>query len=212
MAREYIPGTEGYASVTQKFIEATLAINFVELHKDFVPFIPKRAGYILDVGAGIGRDAFVFSEMGHTVVAVEPTEAFRIAGKELYDSTNIEWVNDSLPSLELLGSRSDGFDFILASGVWHHLDSHEQYHSMRRIAQLLKPDGVFALTLRHGPAGVGTHVFPTNGKKTAMDAEQCGLTTLLILENKPSLMKNKEQVSWTKLVLQKHPAIKTPYY
>jgi SAM-dependent methyltransferase len=203
MNTNHILGTKGYADVTQKFIEATLAIDFMELHQDFLPFIPEKASRLLDLGAGIGRDASVFSKMGHSVVAVEPTEEFQIAGKKLYHSLTIEWIDDSLPRLSLLGNHANQFDFILASGVWHHLTNEEQFSAMLRIAQLLKLNGIFALTLRHGPPGAGTHIFPTSGKQTIKDAHHCGLTKVLCLENQPSLMKNKEKVSWTKLVFLK---------
>lgn len=202
-----ISGTEGYAKATQSFIDATLAVDFMELHKDFVQFFPKSGSRVLDIGAGIGRDASMFAQMGHFVAAVEPLNEFRTAGKKLYDSPNIEWIDDALPDLQTLGDGSNGFDFILLSGVWHHLDSEEQHRSMQRIARLLNSNGILALTLRNGPAGAGTHIFPTDGKRTIKEAEQCGLTTLVVLEHQPSLMKNKENVSWTKLAFIKKAGV-----
>lgn len=202
MNAQRIPGTIGYDDAVQSFIDATLALSFKELHADFLPFFPSVTGRVLDIGAGIGRDASVFAQAGHSVAAIEPLEAFREAGKRLYASTAIEWIADALPELTLLDQATAPFDLILVSGVWHHLNAAEQHRAMQRIAGLLSPKGVLALTLRNGPAGAGTHVFPTDGKQTVEIAEAFGLTTLLLLENQPSLMKNKEQVSWTKLVFQ----------
>lgn len=195
-----VKGTKGYSEVTERFIEATIAIDFMELHQSIIEFIPTKPGRVLDVGAGIGRDASVLSEMGHIVVAVEPTADFRAAARRLYDSPNIEWVEDSLPMLSVLGNQPDQFDFVLASGVWHHLDDAEQQSAMLRIFKLLRLCGVFALSLRHGPAGAGTHVFPTCGQRTVEYAEACGFATLLHLPNQPSLLKGKESVTWTRLV------------
>jgi len=141
--------------------------------------------------------------MEHSVVAVEPSQELLNAGKQLYDAPAMRWLEDALPELEKLEKTSASFDFVLASGVWHHLTSKEQKAALQRISHLLAPNGIFALTLRNGPAGAGVHVFPTDGKETITDASQYGLTTLLFLENQPSLMKNKEQVTWTKLVFQK---------
>ncbi len=203
MRKNHIPGTEGYASAKENFIDATLALDFMDLHKDFAQFFPKEPGRILDIGAGIGRDASAFSRMGHSVTAVEPLHDFRNTGKQLYDSLNIEWIDDALPNLEALGDDSERFDLILVSGVWHHLNIEEQYRSMQRITQLLNTDGTLLLTLRNGPTGAGTHIFPTNGKQSIKEAEDCGLTLLFCLENQPSLMKNKERVNWTKLVFKK---------
>jgi len=202
MKKNHVLGTKGYREVLLKFIEATTAIDFRELHKHFLQFIPNQASRILDVGAGMGRDAAVLSEMGHSVIAIEPTEEFRAAGKKLYGTQSIVWVDDSLPELQSLENQNNEFDFILASGVWHHLDHTEQYNSMMRISKLLSLNGIFALTLRHGPAGAGKHVFAIDRDQTIRDANSCGLTTLLAVRNQPSLMKNKEKVSWTKLVFQ----------
>lgn len=73
-----IKGTEGYASAAEKFTRATLAIPFRELHKDFLKFIPSNESKVLDIGSGIGRDAYELYEMGHVVTAVEPLEDFRL--------------------------------------------------------------------------------------------------------------------------------------
>jgi SAM-dependent methyltransferase len=155
---------KGYASALDRFIEATLALSFEELHHDFLPFIPLAPGRVLDVGAGIGRDVSVFAERGHEVVAAEPCEELRLAGMRRYQSPRIRWLDDSLPCLETLDEAAC-FDFVLASGVWHHLDADEQTIAHRRIVHPLNPGGVFALTLRNGPAGVGTRVFPTDGQR-----------------------------------------------
>lgn len=198
-----VKGTKGYSEALERFIEASVAVDFMELHRSILEFIPAKPGRVLDLGAGIGRDAAILSKMGHAVVAVEPVPEFRAAANSLYDASNIEWVDDFLPMLPVLGERSDRFDFILASGVWHHLDEIERRSAMLRISELLHPGGVFALTLRHGPTGVGTHVFPTSGKQTVEDAESCGFNTLLYLPNQPSLMKGKDSVTWTRLVFVK---------
>ena len=175
----------------------------MKLHQVFFEFLPNKSGHVLDVGAGIGRDASVLAETGNDVVAVEPTAAFRDAARRLYDAPNIHWIDDSLPMLSVLGNHTDQFDFVLASGVWHHLDDAEQQHAMLRISDLLRSDAVFAISLRHGPAGAGTHVFPTDGQQTVVYAEACGLTSLLHLPNQPSIMKGKEAVTWTRLVFVK---------
>lgn len=200
MKENDVPGIRGYARAVQEFTKATLAIDFADLHRDFLSFIPRKISRLLDAGAGIGRDASVFCGMGHDVTAAEPADELRMTGMELYASFDIRWVNDALPEL---GSLDGEFDFILASGVWHHLNGEQQRQAISRIAQLLSSGGVFALTLRNGPAGAGTHVFPTDGKQTVENAENAGLKTLLLLENQPSLMKHKENVRWTKLVFQK---------
>ncbi|MEJ5103822.1 class I SAM-dependent methyltransferase [Chryseobacterium sp. MYb328] len=197
-----VPGTEGYTAALDKFIEATVSIDFTELHHDFIPFIPKSPSRILDLGAGIGKDSSVLSAMGHSVTAVEPSEALFKAGKKLYPNFGINWIQDALPELKFL-SPDVKFDFILVSGVWHHLSPEEQHFSMIKVSQLLTKKGILALSLRNGPAGVGTHIFPTCTISTIQQAEQTGLKALLTLEKQPSLLPGKEPVIWSRLVFQK---------
>ncbi|RNC80055.1 MAG: class I SAM-dependent methyltransferase [Balneola sp.] len=198
-----VKGTQGYASVTREFVKATHNLSFTELHKDFIPYIPKKRSNILDLGAGIGRDAHELSEMGHSVIALEPLEEFRISGMNLYPSSNITWIDDSLPKLERLKKSSSKFDFILSSGVWHHLTPKEQELALSEVSILLNKNGVLALSLRNGPAGAGSHIFPTDGKKTIQMAGTLGLKCVLHLENQPSLLKHKKKVSWSRLALKK---------
>ncbi|TGK38023.1 class I SAM-dependent methyltransferase [Leptospira andrefontaineae] len=203
MNPDRVKGTEGYSNYLEEFIKATCEIDFSDLHKDFLSYIPKEKSNVLDLGAGIGRDAFTFSKMGHSVIAVEPLQEFRQAGVRRYFSDQIIWIDDSLPSLTKLSDYHNQFDFILASGVWHHLNEEEQLYSIKRVSELLKSNGIFALSLRNGPPGVGTHVFSTNARMNIDQASKFGLMNLLIIENRPSLMKNKEDVTWTRLVFQK---------
>jgi len=203
-----IKGAAGYAAVVERFVEATEAIAFSQLHEAFLPFIPARPSQVLDVGAGTGRDAAVLAAMGHEVVAVEPTPAFLAAARRLYDAPNICCVSDALPELSSLGPSTERFDFVLASAMWHHLDAAEQDASLTRIATMLKAGGVFALSLRHGPAGVGTHVFPTDGLATIRTAEHVGLTPVLYKLRQPSMMPGKPDVTWTRLVFEKRPCVR----
>lgn len=193
-------GSEGYTQAVDRFVEATLQIDFEVLHAAFLAYMPDKPGRILDLGAGIGRDAYAFAEMGHSVVAVEPTWAFLEAAKRRYDSPRIQWVHGALPDLaNLVGP----FEFVLASAVWHHLDDVERLQTMSNIVAWLQPQGIFAVSLRHGPAGVGTHVFPTDGAQTVAHATSVGLETLLHERCQPSLMPGKTEVTWTRLVFRK---------
>ncbi|MEM6262217.1 MAG: class I SAM-dependent methyltransferase [Bacteroidota bacterium] len=203
MANSFIAGTKGYEKALSRFIESTHRIRFTELHHDFLPFIPSTPCLVLDVGAGIGRDAAVLAEMGHEVLAVEPLKEFRVPGQSMYRDRPISWMDDSLPALDNLKAYASQVDFVLASGVWHHLAPEEQQTALNRVAQLMKKSGIFAASLRHGPAGAGTHVFPIDVQQTIKQAEQLGLTCLLLLENQPSLLPNKAQVNWTRVVWKK---------
>ncbi len=203
MDRNLVPGTQGYEKVAEAFVKATQEIPFAVLHQYFFPFIPVRASCVLDIGAGIGRDAAALAAMGHKVIAVEPLAIFRTKGRQLYSSSAIEWIEDALPLLETLNDKAGSFDFILLSGVWHHLSEKEQVEGMQTISRLLSSGGRVAISLRHGPPGAGSHIFDVPAEQVIQMAIQSGLSAVFLKENLPSLVKKKEKVSWTKLVLQK---------
>ncbi len=198
-----VNGTEGYAEVIQQYVKITEEISFDILHKEFLKYIPSPKSLILDIGAGSGRDAYELSLRGHNVIAVEPLAEFRLAGNEIYQSENLKWIDDALPDLNHLSVYDNQVDFILSSSVWHHLNEKEQESGLKRIAQLLKPNGIFAISLRNGPAGAGTHVFPTNLQQTIKNAAKAQLEVLFKIDKQDSLLKNKEKVKWSRLVLIK---------
>ena len=198
-----VKGATGYSASVQQFIRATDAIKFENLHRPYLEFIPTQSSRILDVGAGVGRDASVLASMGHEVVAVEPVPEFLEAAKKFHDSAKIQWVNDSLPDLKRLGEKKDQFDFILASAVWHHLNESERVNSFRRIAELIRSGSIFALSLRNGPAGVGTHIFPTDFQQTIDLALDLGFEEVITLTDQPSLIAGKTNVKWSKLAFKK---------
>lgn len=198
-----VRGTTGYCTSVKQFIKATEEVDFAELHEPFLHLIPTRPCRILDVGAGVGRDASVMASMGHEVVAVEPLLEFRTAGMSLHTLTAIRWLDDSLPELRTLGNDIEHFDFILASGVWHHINETERLTAFSRIFSLMNPGGVFALSLRHGPAGAGTHVFPTDSERTVNTAENTGFKSIVSALDLPSLIPGKVGVTWSKLAFEK---------
>ncbi len=198
-----VKGTTGYAAVAEQYHQTTTSLPFEVLHRDFLPFIPRNRGLLADLGAGTGRDAHALSLLGHQVLAVEPLQAFRAIGQEHYPSPQLQWVDDHLPHLEKLAPYAQKIDFALSSGVWHHLSPSAQAAALLRIHALLRPKGLLALLLRHGPAGVGTHVFDIHVQDTLDQARAIGMVPLLQLEQQPSLLPHKKAVTWSRLVLQK---------
>lgn len=197
-----VPGTRGYAEVAARFTEISEEIAFDDIHAPVLSLLPAPPARVLDAGAGTGRDAGALEKRGYDVVAVEPTAAFRSIGRRLHAKPRIEWVADSLPSLRALAGRESSFDLVLCHGVWQHLDDDERGVAMRRVSEILRPGGLFALALRHGPVGAGTHYFEASASRTVSIAEACGFTVELRLENQPSAIPGKK-VQWTRLALGK---------
>ena len=198
-----VPGTAGYDRSIQRFIASSQALDFAEVCQAFVDYLPPLPGHVLDAGAGAGQNAAAIAKMGHAVVAVEPMPDFLAAARTTYADLSITWLNDSLPRLEQLGPAPAQFDFILVDGVWHHLDEAARDIAMARFALLLKPGGRCALSLRNGPAGLGTCIYPTDASWTIQQAQVCGLACVFCLENQPSIFSHKQDVIWSRLVLLK---------
>lgn len=199
-----IAGTRGYERAIQSFIQRCQALNFQQMYPDFMRYMPSTGSAILDLGSGAGQNAAALSEMGYQVTAVEPMSAFLEAAKQKYTQLNINWLHGSLPELICLNEEGSKFEFILAFGVWHHLSVAQQECAMRRIAELLNSKAKFALTLRNGPAGLGSCVYPTDINRCIVQAEKLGLKPIFKKTGQPSLMDYKQEVRWAYLLLEKH--------
>jgi SAM-dependent methyltransferase len=102
-----VSGTEGYAEQAEQLFRCYEGFSSLEAHRAVLHLIPAAPSRILDIGSGTGRDAAWFASNGHHVVAVEPTEAMRQPAMALHPSPRIEWLNDSLPDLDLVRSRGE---------------------------------------------------------------------------------------------------------
>ncbi|HKT96339.1 MAG TPA: class I SAM-dependent methyltransferase [Paraburkholderia sp.] len=154
-----VSGTEGYAENAQSLIEQWQDISFAQHHEPIMHLVPMPPSCVLDVGAGIGTAAAAFAAMGHTVVAVEPVDALRVAGITRHPSPRIEWLDDSLPDLAILRSRRKEFDFVMLSAVWMHLDEHERRRAIPNVSALLRDSAMMVMSLRHGPVPEGRRMF-----------------------------------------------------
>lgn len=195
-----VRGSEGYERSVERFVELSQSLRFEDVCRDFLPFLPASPSRVLDAGAGAGQNAQALDAMGFHVVAVEPMVEFLDAAQKAYSDSAIIWVNDSLP--ELAAIRSD-FDFVLVDGVWHHLSGEEQRSALERFWSLLGSGGRCALSLRNGPPGLGTCVYPTSAAETIRDAESVGFKAIYLVENQPSILSGKKDVIWTRIVLER---------
>lgn len=199
-----VKGTEGYAENAQSLIRQWQNVSFAEHHEPIMHLVPTHPARFLDVGAGIGTDAAAFAAMGHTVVAVEPVDAFRAVGMRLQPSPRIEWLDDSLPDLATLRSRRTEFDFVMLSAVWMHLNEDERRRAISNVRALLCDGAVLVMSLRHGPVPEGRRMFDVSAEETIQLASAYGLRTVLNVRTESIQEENRRiGVTWTRLAFVK---------
>ena len=102
-----ISGTENYADEAPELLKRYESISFADAHAPVLHLIPQAPCRVLDIGSGTGRDAAGLAALGHSVVAVEPTEELRRGAMLLHPSPMIEWLDDSLPRLTAVRAREE---------------------------------------------------------------------------------------------------------
>ncbi|MEM7358948.1 MAG: class I SAM-dependent methyltransferase [Pseudomonadota bacterium] len=198
-----VKGTKGYERSITRFIEISQGLDFNEVCKDFIPFLPPKPARVLDAGSGAGQNAASLADLGFSVTAIEPMPEFLEAAKTAYKDKAVRWLDGSLPDIVCLGAGDNQFDFVLIDGVWHHLNEAERDSAVISLSELIKQGGRCALSLRNGPAGLGLRVFPTDSGTTVESFARHGFDCVLHLKNQESILPNKENVKWSRIVLQK---------
>lgn len=196
-------GTEGYERFVGEFIDCCRAMDFHSVCADFKEFLPIAPASVLDIGSGAGQNAAALSGMGYDVTAIEPMPEFLNAASKFYGKSSIQWVQSGLPSLEGLDAKVKKFDFVLVNAVWHHLNIVEQKRSANRISKLVADSGCCAISLRNGPAGMGTRVFPTSLHTTIEQFQENGFCCIFNVQNQPSVIAHKQEVTWARAVFKK---------
>jgi SAM-dependent methyltransferase len=164
-------------------------------------FLPSQPGFILDVGAGSGRDAAWLASDGHEVIAVEPSEQMRTHSQELHAGTaKITWINDRLPGLEKVHRLGVSFDFILLNAVWMHVPPASRQRAFRKLITLLKPGGRLAISFRQPDPDRARSMFPCHLDEFEKLARDHGS----IIE-KWDTTKDEEirpDIEWTRLIIR----------
>lgn len=197
-----LSGTEGYAEAAEALL--VRRHSFAELHGPVLHLMPSAPSHVLDIGSGAGHDAADFAEMGHSVVAVEPTDELRVPAMARYLSPSIEWLDDGLPDLTSLIARTQAFDLVMLSAVWMHLDPSQRRQAMPRVASLIGVGGLMIMSLRHGQVPPRRRMFEVTADETIELARAQGLDVVLNLRTKSVQESNRRVgVTWTRLAFVK---------
>jgi SAM-dependent methyltransferase len=199
-----VPGTEGYAESAAALANEWRKISFRDHHRPVLHLIPTTPSRVLDVGAGMGRDAAALAAVGHSVVAVEPVDELRAAAINFYPASNVVWLDDSLPELCLVRAKADKFSTVLVTAVWMHLDEAQRRRGMGAISDLLDEGGLLIMSLRHGPIPTGRRMFDVSAANAIRLAEAHRLQLLLNVCSDSAQQTNRNMgVTWTRLAFRK---------
>jgi hypothetical protein len=94
----------------------------------------------------------------------------------------------------------------MLTAVWMHLDAEERRCAMPRVAGLLRPGGLMALSLRHGPVPAGRRMFEIGADETCALARDAGLETAHRSERGDML--GRADVTWSVLAFRRGAAEK----
>ncbi|MFL9896394.1 class I SAM-dependent methyltransferase [Paraburkholderia sp. RL17-381-BIF-C] len=201
-----VPGTEGYAEYAAALANDWRKISFRDHHQPVLHLIPTAPSRVLDVGAGMGRDAAALAALGHSVVAVEPVDELRAAAIKFYPASSVVWLDDSLPELRLVRERerANTFNLVMVTAVWMHLDEAQRRRGMDTISDLLDDGGLVIMSLRHGPIPTRRRMFDVSASDTIRLAEAHHLQLLLNVRSDSAQQANRNmEVTWTRLAFRK---------
>ena len=202
MISEILKGYEDAAS-DGDFIQGLDGISSVDLFAPVIEHFPQQPSYVLDIGAGTGRDAAWLASLSHTVVAVEPVDALLHAGISKHKSPNIFWVNDTLPQLWQTIAIGKTFDVILLCAVWQHLEDADRQIAVSALRRLTSENGKIIMSIRHGAGAPTRPVFPANVSDTVKWAELQGFSKLDEVSTQSIQVQNHQAgVTWTWLAFQ----------
>jgi 2-polyprenyl-3-methyl-5-hydroxy-6-metoxy-1,4-benzoquinol methylase len=197
-----VSGTEGYGETAAERVKQYESIPFAHVHRHWMHLFPTTPSRVIDIGAGTGRDAAGFAELGHAVTAVEPTPELRAEAQRLHPHPAITWIDDSLPELDRVHALGERYDLVMLTAVWMHLDLGQRERAMTRVAPLIQPGGVMALSLRHGPVPTGRRMFEVSAAETRDLAARHGLET--IHDSEAPAILGGPGVWWSRLAMRRH--------
>ena len=195
-------GTTGYAAAADALARQYEGVTFDWVHRDVLHLFPRSPSRVLDLGAGTGRDAAALCRLGHSVVAIEPIAQLRAHGQRIHRAEPIEWVEDTLPDLDVMRGRSDHFDLVLLIGVWMHLDKRQRRDAMATLTGLLAESGRIIMSVRHGPTPEGRRMFSVSATETAQLAGLFGMHVIHRSEQDDRL--NRPDVGWSILAFERN--------
>ena len=204
MNSKILSGTEGYAEEARFLLGRYEMNSFGEVYAAVKSYFPDEPSNIVDIGSGSGRDAGYLAQLGHQVVAVEPTCELREPAKKLHPSESIEWIDDSLPELSRLLKLQVTFDVVILNAVWMHLDKGQREIAMENIVKLTHIGSKLFITLRHGQIPKFRRMFDVSSDETIELASKHSIELLFQTQSESVGEPNRSAgITWSQIVLRR---------
>jgi len=154
-----------YQNHAQDFFDGTVNVDMTPLYESFTQHLTYDAR-VLDAGCGSGRDAKAFHEMGYQVVAFDASSAMVELARQ-HTGLHVRLMTFS----EIDGKAQ--YDGIWCCASLLHVPAYELPAVMRKLADALKPGGVWYVSFKYGN---GERV---QGERRFTDLDEEGLQELL---------------------------------
>ena len=131
-----------YNANAEQYYQSTVDVDFEQLRKKFVSYLPERAR-IIDIGCGSGRDVKAFCDMGYQAIGLDASEKLaRIARKQLGIEVIVAdmatWIAD------------EPFDGIWCCASLLHLNESDAELFFDNLQHNLKSGGILFLSVKEG--------------------------------------------------------------
>ncbi|MBV8042839.1 bifunctional 2-polyprenyl-6-hydroxyphenol methylase/3-demethylubiquinol 3-O-methyltransferase UbiG [Pluralibacter sp.] len=131
-----------YQQHAESFFTATVDVDMRSLYAPFIALLPAQ-GTLLDAGCGSGRDSKAFKAMGYDVEAFDATaEMVALAAEH----TGIPVRLLTFAAL----NDAERYDGIWCCASLLHVPSDELPEAMQKLADALKPGGVWYVSFKYG--------------------------------------------------------------
>lgn len=121
--------------------------ELVRIVKKF--FIPSGVQNVVDIGCGSGRHSLMMLNEGFSVIGIDSSETSIDIARKITGSYPQERVQFFIKNIvQGLPLEDNSLDAAVCWGVLHYLNSSQVMMVLNEIKRILKPGGIFALTLR----------------------------------------------------------------
>lgn len=189
-----------YDENAKTFFDRYRGLKSPDVLGNAVMAVPPEASLVLDLGSGSGRDSEWLAELGHVVVSVEPAKALRDIARKKGQDRRIVHFDTRLPDLFGLDQFAGGFDFVLCSAVWMHLDDAERPYAAKRLHEIMKPGATAVVTFKVAPPDLERLMYEIDPEVAAGDFRAAGFD--IEMNENPDLL-GRDDTRWFTCILRK---------